>query len=334
MNYYDILNELKSQNIGHIYLFNGEEGWLKNDIITRMKRVILGDIKKENINFTLFYGDDFNATLFLTTCNTIPFLNERRLVLVRNAHLLKEEQKKSIIMYCNEPALFTILIIEALKLSKEDIIYKTIDYSGKVVEFPLLFESQVLRWINNYTMRRMKKKITGDGAKLLLELVGNNLCVLSTELEKINNYVGEKDFIDENEIRMASGEFSHENIFDLLDAVGRRDANTALGILKDLLMDGEHPLKILFMLERQFRLIWQWRLLKEKGILVEEINKQLMITSKRAKITISTQATRYTKTMLFKFFEEFYQTDLNLKSQDSRLHPLLIELLVLRCIQC
>jgi DNA polymerase-3 subunit delta len=124
-------------------------------------------------------------------------------------------------------------------------------------EFPLLSGEQLNVWIRTATKNR-HGLIETPAILELASLVGSDLWTMSSEIDKlISLKVGEP--ITADDVRTTVRASFDENIFHLTDALAERDAKRSYALLHDQLQSGNHPLYILTMLVRQFRILLQVR---------------------------------------------------------------------------
>jgi len=195
-------------------------------------------------------------------CSVMPFLGEARVVIARDAlSRVKGQTAKDLVAVLPEIPPTTVLIFEETK---------TLHKRHAVFSKALGVELQVRhcappapRDLPSWVRRRAEShgaEIEGRAAALLAQNIGGNLRLLDQEIQKLMLYVGEGRAITVEDVRvMVPYVQSADVIFQMVDAVGRRDARRAASYLHRLLEVGEHPLGIFGMVVRQFRLLIQVR---------------------------------------------------------------------------
>jgi len=330
INYHTMLAQIKQKKIVPVYLFLGDEEYQKEEIISMIKKMTFPSSESMEFNYDVFYGDETDAKAIIGVANSFPMMHEWRMVVVKRADLLSSQAKNSLVAYTEAPAPFTRLILLANKWETTHPLYKAVIKKGRIVMFYPLFNNQAIEWIQTQCYQRAKKTISTTASNLLIQRVGTNLNNLNTELDKLLLYVGDKSSIEENDIMEASLGSNEENIFSLIDAIGYRKRVQALTIFKQLCAQGENFLSILFMLTRYFRVLWQAKELQEQGKNFIQIATILNIKLKKQQTNIWNQIKLFSFNELKKIFELLYETDINLKSQDYKTHPLIMELLILK----
>ncbi|HKV84982.1 MAG TPA: DNA polymerase III subunit delta, partial [Ktedonobacterales bacterium] len=121
------------------------------------------------------------------------------------------------------------------------------------------------QWAENRA-RVQGVQLKREAAKLLVGEIGDNLRLLAHEVDKLATYVGRDGVIGEAEIRMLTPSAHVSRVFDLTDALSRRDRKRALALLHELLAAGESPLGIVAMTAYQTRALLQVKALAERGM--------------------------------------------------------------------
>ena len=151
----------------------------------------------------------------------------------------------------------------------------------------------------------------------LIYLVGNNLQELAVEIEKVSVFIGKRDTIRMADIREIVSDTRVDSIFELTDAVGRKDLARALRGLNAILRDGEAPLMVLAMLSRHFRQLWRVKELCDKGVPQPEIGKATGVNPFFLK-GIMEQGRNYRVAEFKTIFEILFATDLALKTSGGK----------------
>jgi len=111
----------------------------------------------------------------------------------------------------------------------------------------------MVAWINNQA-RIMEGQITPEATQALADAIGNNTQLAHHELEKLFTYVNRERAVGLSDVERLTAPVVQESVFEMADAIGRRDSRRALDALHDLL--AETSLEELFgMIIRQFRLL-------------------------------------------------------------------------------
>lgn len=249
------------------YLLVGEEVLLREEFLSRLLRALLPS-GMEPLNLDVLVGTEAAGEDLITRCRTVPAFSPRRVVVLKEADRLRPEVWESLLAYLATPASTTCLICIAEKLDSADRKLQRLEQVGKVLRFapPRTEEERqrrTQRWITERA-RQQGKSFTPEAEMLLLTLQGPDLLLLAHEVDKLCLFVGDRVQIDLEAVEALVGHARVQGIFALTRAVGHRNLEGALSCLRDLLVRGEEPLRIVGMLARQVRL-----LLRAKELLAE-----------------------------------------------------------------
>lgn len=150
-------------------------------------------------------------------------------------------------------------------LDKRKKAFKKVTEAAVLVELKRPYENQVMDWID-YLAFRQELKVSREAAQLLRQFVGPNLTELQNELIKLRDYLGERKTIEAQDVLQVVSESRVDRIFDLTDAIGRRDRATALHTLANLLEHGQSEVGVLAMISRHFRILAQLKHGQKEGL--------------------------------------------------------------------
>lgn len=283
-------------------LLHGADEFSAREELARLRES--GDFE---FNQDTFSGDDADFAQMRTICDTLPFLSERRLVVLLGLPKRKrgsggdagetddgaesaepapkasgKGRKKSggadpkaflqaLADYAaHVPDTTTLVVVAGELLETSNPLLKAAQQHGKVRAFTVPKGAQLDEWIS----RRAQAggaRIAPDAARLLVESVGDNLRLLSSEIEKLCAYVGRDGRIGVEQVRALTPQISQSRVFDLTDALARRDRGRALALLHELLANGESPLGIVALTAAQTRALIQVKALSERGMRAPQI---------------------------------------------------------------
>ncbi len=268
----------------------------------------------------------------------------RRVIVLQDVNALPAEQQKRLVpaLSALPPDTFCILTAPTPDPRARGVpvcaaLAKLLEAEGQTAEFRTPWERDLVPWCIAEA-QRLGKRLDGGAAQRLVDLVGRNYQFLSNELHKLRAYVGDRAEIglaDVEELVTSSAEASS---FDLADAVAARNAPVALDAVVDLL-PARNPasaaIMILGMLARQYRLIWQTRLLAAHRLapgakVPPEVarwlpERQRVTEAARSSFVarkLSAQARNFTDAQLARALELVLEADRTLKGQTAEsLHP-------------
>ena len=220
---------LKKREFDPVYYFHGDDDFLKDLRVRELVEAAV-DPATRDFNLEIRRGSELDAEALDSLLSTPPMLAERRVVVVRDVDKLKKEARKLLESYLKRPAADACLLLVSVSGVKAD---KGLVDRSTAVEFVPLAGDRVLKWVSYQAETVLGRTITPTAVSLLLEAVGEDLCQLAMELEKLASYSG--DVIDEAAVSAVVGVRRGESLGDLLDAVAARDAAKALTLIAGVL---------------------------------------------------------------------------------------------------
>lgn len=253
--------DIKSGKLNHIYLIYGEESFLRKQYKERMKKALAPD--DDTMNYSYFEGKDISAGEIIDLAETMPFLSDKRAIIIENSPFFRSEGEK-IAEYLNAVPETTYLVFVEETVDKRSKLYKSITKNGCVVEAGGLSEDKIITWILGI-LKKDNKKITQNTMHYLLGKIGTDMENIRSEVEKLICYCYDREVITNEDIDAVCTTQINNQIFEMLDAMANKRQKTALQLYYNLLALKEPPMRILFLIGRQFNLLLQARMLKQKG---------------------------------------------------------------------
>lgn len=173
-------------------------------------------------------------------------------------------------------------------------------------------DDQASEWVAQYA-RSLGKEIVKDAAELLVAISGKNLFALSSEIQKLAAYCGEKKRIEEEDI-LALASNQDFNVFSFTEALKNKNLSQALRLLEKMIKNNEEMVPLLGLIFSQFRalLLAKTNRLKAGGYYLKKCLEQ---------------SRKFTAPALWGILEKIYASDLRLKKGESgkAVMPLLTE---------
>lgn len=244
--------DIKTGQFKQIYLLYGAEAYLKKQYKDKLKNAMAAP--DDNMNFTAFEGKDINPKEVIDLAETMPFFADRRVILIENSGFFKNSCEE-IAEYLKQVAPATHFIFAEEEVDKRSKAYKAVKSEGKIVEFATQSEELLTRWILG-RLKKEGKKITGNVMQLFLSKTGTDMGNIDKELEKLICYTMDKDVIDASDVEAVVTEQISNKIFDMVNAVAEHNQRKALDYYYDLLALKEPPMRIMFLITRQFQILF------------------------------------------------------------------------------
>ncbi|KEO83766.1 DNA polymerase III subunit delta [Tumebacillus flagellatus] len=316
----DIQAELKKGIVQPVYLLYGTEALLIDDLVQRIQDTALPQ-GVDDFNYMRFHYDEQPVQLAVHEAETVPFLSERKLILVQNCGAFTsaksprvDHDPDALQAYLENPAPYSTLILTVLaeKLDERKKLTKTAQQKAAVIPFTSLKEPECREWVAG-EVKRQGSSITHDGIARLVLSVGTNLRLLRSEIEKLTLYAGPGGTIDEATVDELATRTMEQNVFVFLDEVVRLRMERAMRMMYDLLKNKEEPIKLLFLIARQVRMMLQVKLQSGRGYNINQIAQQLGVHSYPAKIA-GEQGARYSVKELEKLLFDLAELDYKIKT--------------------
>lgn len=227
----NIISELKKKNYSPVYFIYGTESLYIDEITEYIENNVLTESEK-SFNQTVLYGRDIDANTILSTCTRLPMMAKYQVVIVKEAQELKglENLEK----YFKNPLESTILVFayKHKKVDKRKSIFKLIlkNKNFTVLESNTIKDYEIVKWITSY-VKSKKINISPKGIELLAEFLGTDLSKITHEIDKLILVKGKNANITEQDIEENIGISKEYNIFELNNALGKRDSLKSIKIV-------------------------------------------------------------------------------------------------------
>ena len=318
--------DIKERTFERVYCLFGEEEYLKRSYKNRLIQAISGD---DTMNVNRFMEKEAEVTAIIDAAETMPFFADYRLVIVENSGLFKREADQ-LVEYLDRVPDTTIIIFAESQMDKRSKLYKKISAVGYAAEMGRQSEKELQMWIFRF-LKQESKQISARAMELFLEMAGDDMENIRMELEKLISYVGERPGImPEDVLAICTPQVSGQ-IFDMIGAVAARRQQEALRLYYDLLTMKEPPMRILFLIARQFNQLLQVKEAATKSRDKAVIAKTCGLTPYVAGKMISLSG-NFSREVLLSYLQLCVQTEEDVKS--GRLTDrLAVELLIIQFSQ-
>lgn len=286
----------------------GEEDYLKKSYKDRLIKAIAGD---DTMNTSFYEGKGINTKAVIDMSETMPFLAEYRLIVAEDTGLFKGSDDAFVEYMKSIPETTVFLFVES-DVDKRSRMYKAVKSEGYVCELGRQDEKSLGIWAARI-FADAGKKITQNNMNYLLAKVGTDMEVLSTEIEKLVSYALNKEIIEKEDIDAVCTTQLSVKIFDMIDAISTKNQKKTLDSYYDLLATKEPPMRILFMITRQFNLMLQAKDLSTRGMAKEQIASAMGVQAFIAGKSVS-QSRNFTIGDLKRGLAECVQTEEWIKS--------------------
>lgn len=239
-----IAANIKAKSFLPLYCFCGEEPYFVDSLTDLVEQYALNDMEKA-FNQTIVYGKDVSVRTIIEAASRPPMMAERQLVIVKEAQgleLKKEDDQTALLNYFKHPITSTVLVFAFKNTSpdKRKSVWKELAKGNGFFESKALYENQVAPFIRKFTTDR-KLNIEEPAVELLVESTGTSLSKVINELSKVvlNKTAGGTITVKDIETEVGiSKEFS---VFELSNALAKKDAERAFKIAYFLAKSKNNP---------------------------------------------------------------------------------------------
>lgn len=230
----DILTNLKQRKYRPIYLLHGEESHYIDVICDTIENTVLNDAQK-GFDQTILYGKDVDFSTIINAAKRYPMMSDYQLIIVKEAQGLKWKGEDGVDMltkYLENLTPTTILVFAYKhgKFDKRTKLYKVIDKAGIAFESEKVYDNKVAPWIVD-EIQSHGRKIHPQAAAVMADYLGTDLSKVANEVQKLILNVDANKEITVQDIEKNIGISKDFNVFELNNALGKRDALKAIQIV-------------------------------------------------------------------------------------------------------
>lgn len=204
------------------------------------------DPSLKDMAYNAYFADEADPAEIVSVAETLPFLSERRIVVVRRAerYHLSESTSGPLLAYLGNPCPSTLLLLVADTMDRRSKFYRACDAAGGVVSCPKLSRNDVGIWINEEARTR-QKRLSPEAVDALIDRAGTRLGDVYNALHVVCDYVGANPVIQAGDVETACSDVAEEQIWTLTDAIAASDTHEAVRALRELLDLGMNEFQIM-----------------------------------------------------------------------------------------
>lgn len=291
-----------------IYLLYGADELARAEALHEFKTAIPSDLA--DLNVTVLDGRKLKLDALAAACEALPFLSERRIVIVEDAlkSLRSADVRDAIKAYLPRvPETTDLLFVEREDFDKRSALFTALKKLARVQEFQPKEGAELQRWLADRA-QRLEVKLAPPAGALLAEFVGNESRALLNEIHKLAAYTRPGGTITPETVRLLVQDGSESSVFAFVDALAARQLGPALKLLHALLEDGQAATYLLFMVGRQVRILLQVKEMAEQRLrpdtMAAELKQNPFVIRKAAE-----QAARFAPDALLNLHDRLVELD-------------------------
>jgi DNA polymerase-3 subunit delta len=320
----DLLEEsLKKGKLENGYLFCGLDEKIIKDSIELIVNLAI-DKTFADLNYIRFDGAKAEVSDIINACETMPFMSDRKVVLVYRASFLGEKEDKDSKKRFNEiskyienlPSHCVLIMYYVFEDDREkpSNSIKKLEKKCTLIKVDKLKGDKYYKRVKNI-FSAMNKDIGKVELKFFCDNVDNNMDIITREADKLVNFCEGREITRQDILKLLPQK-NDNDIFDLVDYLSQKRPEKAIDILNEILYRGENIIGILFMIQRQFKLLLNVKIALEGGKSKEEISKVLRLHPFIAE-KMMVQSRKFTISQLKKCLEMCLNTERVFKSSGA-----------------
>lgn len=211
----------------------------------------------------------------VSACSSFSLFGEGPFVVLKDLDAWNAAQKAVIVDYLKDPSPGADLILLGKKLGARERLLSAVKNAGEVHTFDQPTGKALVKWLVGHA-KKMDLDLPDDVAEdLTIRCSGDKMRLLQ-ETEKLTLYVGDGTATHDDVAALCLPDVQ-SNIFAFVDSLAGGERDRALALLEDLIGTGEPPLRLTFMIRRQFQLVARARALLERGTPQKELASRLKV---------------------------------------------------------
>jgi DNA polymerase-3 subunit delta len=222
-----------------------------------------------------YEASEISPETLVSACNSFSLFGEGPFVVLKNLDAWNAAQKAVIVDYLEDPSPGSDLILLGKKLGARERLLSAVKNSGEVHTFDQPTGKALIRWLVGHA-KKIDLDLPEDVAEDLANRCSGDKMRLLQETEKLALYVGDRTTTRDDVAAMCPPDVQ-SNIFAFVDSLAAGERDRALVLLEDLISTGEPPLRLTFMIRRQFQLVARARALLDRGTPQKELSSRLKV---------------------------------------------------------
>ena len=320
--------DMKEGTIGNLYVFHGEESYLRDHYLRQMKEKLLPP-GMEEFNYHTISGKDFDGKTLAQMVDCLPMMSPRTLIVVNDWDIYKGDRDALAEVLSDLPDYVCLVFVYDLIEYKADARTKlaaVVKEKGSVVAFNRQSQGDLVSWIARH-FRQLDRDISSEDARYLIFLCGDLMTTLASEIEKIGAYAGHHRVTRQDIDAVATPQLDAV-VFRMTDAIAAGNFDKAASVLGDLFHMQEPPVKLLAALGKHLRQLYTARLALEEKKGVPYVMEQWGMKSSYPAERLMGAARRFSLAWCRWAVIRCGQTDLAMKSGGGDGEDLLTSLLM------
>jgi DNA polymerase-3 subunit delta len=315
-----------------IRVLHGEDEYARSEALAKI-RESAGPEEVRDPNTTVFEGRGFKLNDLIGAAQVVPFMADRRVVIVHGVLGRMQKRDKSLGNEWRElttrladiPASTDLVFVEEVSLRDNGLALKSVGPSARIQQYRTMRRPELEIWVRD-RFAHYGADASRDAVSRIVWLAGADTRLLDQEIKKLTLYAGDRS-VTQEDVELMVPDAREASIFAAVDAVLERRPAVAMKLLYSLLSGGSSVQSVLSMLARQVRLLILTIELKQQGVDSEELGKRIGLTNRYALDKTMRQSTSFGTEHLANIHRRLLSADLAIKQGDID-ERLAVEILV------
>ena len=254
-------NDIKAGEFKKVYLLYGQESYLIKQYRDKLIKAMVNE--GDTMNFSTYEGEGINQKEIIDLAETLPFFADRRVILIEDSGLFKKAGDELGDYLPGAPEATYFIFVEE-SVDKRSKLYKAAAKCGNPVEFKEQTDETLARWIG-MRIRKEGKGMSQAAYNLFISKTGTDMENIDKELEKLICYCMDKETIEVADVEAVTTEQTTSKVFEMVDAIASHKQRHALDLYYDLLALKEPPMRIMYLISRQFQILMTVKVMTNRG---------------------------------------------------------------------
>ncbi len=327
----DFLAKPDTHGLKPVYAIVGEDPFLRSELLKALAQGALG-VNADLSLASRFQGDSAPLSNVLDELRTVPLFEKRRMVVIDAADPFVTAHRKELETYSENPSTTGVLVLLVKSWPSTTKLAKLVEKTGLSLDTKPPTERELGSWLVKWTKARSKAKLDEDAASLLLELIGPEVGLLVSEVEKLAIYVGTRAHIHHEDVSKVVGAGRLETIWQILNAATTGKSADALDEIDRLLSSGENAVGLLAAMTVSLRKVYHAGVLRLRRMEPSVACREAGIPPFAVDMTLK-QHLHLGPTRVSRLPDQLLMVDLDLKGNSSLSPRTILERLIVELSQ-
>ena len=267
----------KDKSSACVYVIKGTDDVLVN---SRCDKLLDDLIAPEHRQMSLVNIDVDKTDIadVLDELRTLPFLSDKRVVLIKKADKFISANRSVLESYFENPSTTGILILTVSRWDLRTKLAKELPSIGKLISITAPTKAQLPRILVNYTREKYGKTLAINAARILVELNGDNIVTLYNEIDKLALFADRDKTVNISHIESLVANNRIFNAFAVICAVSAGNTAEAVRKLRKMFAeDRSTEYSVVGAFAYHFRKLFNARVMLDNSMHPSAITKSLNI---------------------------------------------------------